>query len=109
MDALRCNLRQEHWEVLNWMTKCFEIFTPIQAARFMLGSHPRWCAAAALVPDAYGQGAGLSSESQASIFTLSLPSCHMLWHFFGVASGQSTLLPVRAECLQTCQERGVTA
>ncbi|KAK9827257.1 hypothetical protein WJX81_004206 [Elliptochloris bilobata] len=42
MDALKSNLRQEHWEVLNWMTKCFEITTPVQTARFMLGSHPRW-------------------------------------------------------------------
>ena len=44
MDALKSNLRQEHWEVLNWMTKCFEVTTPVQTARFMLGSHPRWCA-----------------------------------------------------------------
>ena len=43
MDALKSNLRQEHWEVMNWVTKCFEITTPIQTARFMLGSHPRWC------------------------------------------------------------------
>jgi len=79
MDALRCNLRQEHWEVLNWMTKCFEILTPVHAARFMLGSHPRWCAADAHMPDACGKGAGLLSQSQASVFTLLLPSCHMLW------------------------------
>jgi len=109
MDALRCNLRQEHWEVLNWVTKCFEILSPVQAARFMLGSHPRWCVAAAHVLDARGQGAGLSSQSRAFVFTLARPSCHMLGHVFGVASGQSTLLTVRAECLQTSQERGVTA
>lgn len=46
MDELKSNLRQEHWEVLNWMTKCFEVTTPVQTARFMLGSHPRWCAGA---------------------------------------------------------------
>ena len=46
MDALKSNLRQEHWEVLNWMTKCFEVTTPVQTARFMLGSHPRWWRAA---------------------------------------------------------------
>ena len=45
MDVLKSNLRQEHWEVLNWITKCYEVTTPVQTARFMLGSHPRWCAA----------------------------------------------------------------
>ncbi|KAK9809049.1 hypothetical protein WJX72_008418 [[Myrmecia] bisecta] len=42
LTTLKINLRKEHWEVLNFLTKMFEICSHVQIAKFMLASLPRW-------------------------------------------------------------------
>eukprot|EP00884_Botryococcus_braunii_P012303 jgi/Botrbrau1/21073/Bobra.0144s0072.1 len=61
--ALKENLRQEHWEVLNLLTRCFQITNVMQTAIFMAESYPRWFDWIALA-SAVAQSADTAASSE---------------------------------------------
>ena len=42
MNALKTNLRQEHWETLSWGSTCHQLMTPWQMATLLVETHPQW-------------------------------------------------------------------
>ena len=42
MNALKTNLRQEHWETLSWGSTCHQLMTSWQMATLLVETHPQW-------------------------------------------------------------------
>lgn len=66
MNALKTNLRQEHWETLSWGSTCHQLMTPWQMATLLVETHPQWYDLLALSSVLEERGREQKGESQAN-------------------------------------------